>query len=91
MQPLAMVSEIISPKSEQRLVLAIETKDIVPLATSSTALRIVHVYVHVQLPFLNDPHVPALSQWMTKADRPYCRIAEIKPCKHAIDSSRVVL
>ena len=40
-QPLAMVSAMISPIPEQRLVLVIETKDMVPLATSSIALKIV--------------------------------------------------
>ena len=61
MQPLAMVSAMVSPRPEQRLVL-VETKDIVPLATSSNALRIVQEYGHLLLPFLNELHVPALSQ-----------------------------
>ena len=71
MQPLAMVSAMVSPSPEQRLVLVTETKDIVPLATSSNALRIVQEYGHLLLPFLKEPHVPALSQWMTKVERPY--------------------
>ena len=41
MQPLAMMSDMISPMPEQRLVLTMETKDMVPLAISSIALRIV--------------------------------------------------
>ena len=40
-QPLAMVSAMISPIPEQRLVLVIETKDMVPLATSSIAFKTV--------------------------------------------------
>ena len=40
-QPLATVSAMISPVPEQRLVLIMETKDMVPLATSSIAFKIV--------------------------------------------------
>ena len=87
MQHSAMVSAMVSPSSEQRLVLVTETKDIVPLATMTNALMIVQEYGHLLLPFLKDPHVPASSQWMTKVERTYCWIAEIKPCKHVIDSS----
>ena len=72
MQPLAIMSDMISPIPEQRLVLAIETRDIVPLAISSIAFRIVQEYGHLLLPFLKEAHVPALSQWMTKVERPYC-------------------
>ena len=70
-QPFAMVSTMVSPRPEQRLVLVIETKDIVPLDTSSNALRIVQEYGHLLLPFLKESHVPALSQWMTNVERPY--------------------
>ena len=71
MQPLAMVSAMVLPSLEQRHVLVTETKDIVPLATMTNALMIVQEYGHVMLPFLKEPHVPALSQWMTKVERPY--------------------
>ena len=67
----AMVSAMVSPSLEQRHVLVTETKDIVPLATMTNALMIVQEYGHVMLPFLKEPHVPALSQWMTKVERPY--------------------
>ena len=40
-QPLATVSAMISPVPEQRLVLVMETKDMVPLATSSIAFKTV--------------------------------------------------
>ena len=55
MLPFAMMSAIVSPNPEHRLVLVTETKDIVPLATSSMALRTVHVYAHLLCPFLNEP------------------------------------
>ena len=82
MQPLAimsavippipiMVSVMVSPSLEQRHVLVTETKDIVSLATMTNALMIVQEYGHVMLPCLKEPHVPALSQWMTKVERPY--------------------
>ena len=61
----------VSPSPEQHLVLVTKTKDIVPLATSSNALMLVQEYGHLLLPFLKEPHVPALSQWMTKVERPY--------------------
>ena len=51
-QPLAMVSAMVSPSPEQRLVLLTETKYIVPLATLSNASMIVQEYGHLMLPFL---------------------------------------
>ena len=41
--PFAMMSAIVSPNPEHRLVLVTETKDIVPLATSAIAFRTVQV------------------------------------------------
>ena len=62
MSPFAIMSATFSPKPEHLLVFAIVTIDIVPLAKSSSALSTVHVYRHLQEPFLKEWHVPALSQ-----------------------------
>ena len=62
MSPFAIASATLSPWPEHLLVFKTDTIDIVPLATSSSALSTVHVYRHLLEPFLNAWHAPALSQ-----------------------------
>ena len=90
MSPFAIASATFSPKPEHLLVFTIDTIDIVPLAKSSSALSTVHVYRHLQEPFRNEWHVPALSQKIVYVLLPCSMIAVSKPCKAAIDSNSVV-
>ena len=52
MSPLAIASATLSPWQEHLLVFKTDTIDIVPLATSSSALSTVQVYKHLLEPFL---------------------------------------
>ena len=62
MSPFAIASTTLSPLPEHLLVLKTDTIDIVPLATSSSALSTVQVYKHLLEPFLNEWQAPELSQ-----------------------------
>ena len=90
MSPFAIASATISPWPEHLLVLKIDTIDIVPLATSSSALSTVHVYKHLLEPFLNEWQVPALSQKITYVFLPNKEMAVSSPCSAAKDSNNVV-
>ena len=90
MSPLAIVSATFSQWPEHLLVSKTDTIDIVPLATSSSALSTVHVYKHLLEHFLNEWQVPALSQKITYVFLPNKEMAVSSPCSAAKDSNNVV-
>ena len=89
-RPLLLHLQLFPPCPEHLLVLKTDTIDIMPLATSSSALSTVHVYKHLLEPFLNEWQVPALSQKITYVFLPNKENAASSPCSAAKDSNNVV-